>query len=54
MTITVDSMKHYIQARTLAGATEQDIEEDFKNLLRCKLISVDDYAKAMELIYGGD
>ena len=34
-----------------AGRSEQEIEDDFKFLLKSKQIDVDDYSYAMEIIY---
>ena len=33
------------------GANDQEIEDDFKNALRCKLINTDQYYNAMKAIY---
>ncbi len=51
MTITKDVIKVYIEGRRNDGANNQEIEDDFKNALRCKLINVDYYYEAMKIIY---
>ena len=54
MKITKESIKGYIQTRKSTGASNQEIEDDFKNALRCKLLTVDDYYTAMKEIYRED
>lgn len=36
------------------GRSNQDIENDFKDMLKAKFIDVDDYSNVMDLIYGED
>lgn len=51
MKMTEDVITSWVRNNLEIGRTEQDIEDDFKLMLKQKLISVDDYALAMEIIY---
>ena len=54
MTLAADVIKVWVVNNLFIGRPRQEIEDDFKAMLKKKLIDVDDYATAMELIYGGD
>ena len=54
MTLTADAIKVWVVNNLFIGKPRQEIEDDFKAMLKKRLIDVDDYATAMELIYGGD
>ena len=51
MTLTKDAIKVWVVNNRFIGKTKQDIEDDFKLMLKQKLIDVDDYSNAMEIIY---
>lgn len=38
----------------VSGRSQQDIEDDFKLMLKQKVIDIDDYSNAMEIIYDGE
>lgn len=38
----------------VGGRSQQDIEDDFKLMLKQKVIDIDDYSNAMEIIYDGE
>lgn len=51
MKMTENTIKSWVYNNLEIGRTKQEIEDDFKLMLKQKLISVDDYAMAMECIY---
>lgn len=51
MTLTKEVIKVWVVNNKFIGRAKQDIEDDFKAMLKQKLIDVDDYSNAMELIY---
>ena len=51
MTLTKDVIKVWVTNNLFIGRCRQDIEDDFKKMLKQKLIDIDDYSNAMEVIY---
>lgn len=54
MILSKEAIKVLVVNNLFVGKSKQDIEDGIVNLLARKLIDVDDYAFAMELLYGGD
>lgn len=51
MTISKSAINVLVKDNRFLGKSNQEIEDDFKLMLKQKLIDVDDYSNAMELIY---
>lgn len=51
MKLTKEVIEVWVVNNKFIGKTCQDIEDDFKMMLKQKLIDVDDYSNAMEIIY---
>lgn len=56
MKVKKEVIKTWVVSNLKFGRTKEDIEGDFKTMLKQKTIDVDDYYNAMEIIYdeGGD
>ena len=52
MTLTRNAITVYVVDEMFIGKTKQDLEDEFKLMLKTKIIDVDDYSTAMEVIYG--
>ena len=51
MTIAKEALNVLVVNYKFLGRSDQAIEDDFKLMFKQKLIDVDDYSNAMELIY---
>ena len=51
MTLAKEVIEVWVVNNKFISRPRQDIEDDFKKMLKQKLIDVDDYSNAMELIY---
>jgi hypothetical protein len=52
MKMTKEVIDTWVTNNLHIGRSKQEVEEDFKQMLKAKLIGVDDYSNAMEAIYG--
>ena len=51
MTLTKSVIEVWVVNNQFLGRSNESIEDDFKVMLKQKLIDVDDYSNAMEIIY---
>lgn len=51
MSITKEALKTLIVDYKFLGRSNQSLEDNFKLMLKHRLIDVDDYSNAMEIIY---
>ena len=54
MKVLKDALKTLIVNEKFIGKTKQEIEDGIKAMLKAKMIDVDDYSNAMEIIYGDE
>lgn len=51
MKLTKEVINTWVINNLFIGRSRQEIEDDFKQMLKAKLIDIDDYSNAMESIY---
>ena len=52
MTLTRNAIAVYVIDNMFIGKTKQELEDEFRLMLQTKMIDLDDYSTAMEVIYG--